>query len=110
TANGGHIVKTMPRHARQFVSGGFEGRSPRQHLVKDAAEKINIAPEISRLNAGRLFEAGIVNRAHSLVMYRIGHRTLFSQASIHKFGVALRGDENICQFDVAVADASCMSV
>src|SRR5215831_6575842 len=100
----GDVVEALPLHASEAVARDLERRPARQRLVEHAAEKVDVAAHVARLDVGRLFQAGIVDSAlDSLAVLHAHRRVNLGQPEIDELGRTLAGNEDVSQLDVAVS-------
>ena len=89
-----------------------EGRSPGQHLVKDAAGRIEVGAHVHTLAAG-LFGAQVLSCTHhALGLGHSGGRVVHGpgDAEVHDFDDALLRDHDVAGLDVPVDDAHMVGV
>ena len=89
---------------------GHEGYAPGQHLIKDDAERIDIATIV--VYAVRLLGGHILRRADhcACVGDRLSTHYGLCQPKIDEIGIAIRAEEDVRGFYIAVYDAVIMGI
>ena len=100
------VVDVLPEDGKGV--GAFERHLPRQQLVQDAAEGVDVGAGVRPFAAG-LLRRHVVGRAHHHAGGRDGGQGLGAgYAEIGDLRRAARGDEDVLGLDVPVNDARCV--